>query len=519
MRRNTLTMERFSLVWQAMRTSRLLSATTAVFVIAMAWSVSPAMGQLISPGELSAPHAELEGIRSCTSCHELRAKGIEASRCLECHAPLRARIEASEGYHAVANATDGCARCHKEHFGRDFDLLHFDPSGFEHSETGWSPEGAHANLDCRDCHTSSLVRAPEVRTFKGRYGALNRTYLGLETECVSCHQAEDPHGDQFADRTCESCHGQEAWEDPPGFDHGATRYELTGMHQRVACADCHPPLNRGGSSTSGGELRFTGLAFGQCTSCHEDAHDGGMGATCSSCHVTGGWDRVGEETLRRRFDHDAVYRLEGAHRDAQCAACHSAMPSPDSTLLIRYLPGTEGRNYPSPVSEGCASCHVDEHDGEFEGRPGGVACDGCHDQDDWVPTRYDFRRHNDESAFVLAGAHVAVPCLDCHPTPERMEAAEPRFRIGLGSACADCHAPADPHAGQFEGRACDSCHGDRSFAIPAFNHDATRYPLDGAHREVACAQCHSEETGPGGVRFVRYRPLGTGCTDCHGGGA
>jgi hypothetical protein len=511
-------MERFSLVRITMRFSRLHSVTVTIFVIASGWTARPAVGQLISPGELSVPHAELEGLRACTNCHELRAKGVEGTLCLDCHTALRARIEAGRGYHPGTNAADNCARCHKEHFGRDFDLLHFDSLGFEHSETGWSPEGAHEELECRECHKSSLVRSREVRIFKGRYGALDRTYLGLDTECISCHQADDPHGSQFADRTCESCHGQETWDDPPGFDHDATRYALTGLHARVACADCHPPV-RGGSAASGAELRFTGLQFGQCTACHEDAHDGGMGAACSSCHATRGWDRVGEETLRRRFDHESVYRLEGAHGEAECGACHSATSSGTEALQIRYRPGTEGKSYPSPLSEGCVSCHRDEHGGELAESSGGSACDRCHGQDEWIPARYDFRRHNEEASFVLQGAHVAVPCLDCHPDPEPSGASPGRFRMGLGGSCADCHAPADPHAGQFEDRSCDACHGDRTFRIPGFDHDRTRYPLDGAHREVACAACHSEEAGPGGLRFTRYRPLGSECTDCHGGSA
>ena len=163
-----------------MTVPRLLLATGTLVLLAAGPLARPANGQLIPPGKLSEPHAELEGIRACTNCHELREKGVEAGLCLDCHSPLRARIEAGQGLHPASDATDGCARCHKEHFGRDFDLLRFDASGFDHSEVGWSPEGAHAALDCRDCHTASLVTSREVRSFKGRYGALSRTYLGLE---------------------------------------------------------------------------------------------------------------------------------------------------------------------------------------------------------------------------------------------------------------------------------------------------------------------------------------------------
>ena len=132
----------------------------------------PVGAQLISPGALSEAHAQLEGIRSCTSCHQLRSKGIDAGLCLDCHEPLRSRIRARRGYHVAEGATDDCARCHKEHFGREFSLVRFDTASFDHGGVGWAPEGAHASLDCRDCHTAPLVRSLEVRTFKGRYLSL-----------------------------------------------------------------------------------------------------------------------------------------------------------------------------------------------------------------------------------------------------------------------------------------------------------------------------------------------------------
>ena len=529
-------LERFSQVRSPMTFPRLILTTVAVMLFASGPFARPVEGQLISPGKLSESHAELEGIRACTNCHELRAKGIEADLCLECHAPLRGRIQADAGYHPSAGATDGCARCHKEHFGRDFDLLRFEPTEFEHSDVGWSPEGAHTALDCRKCHTNSLVRSREVRTFKGRYGALSRTYLGLETECLACHQSDDPHDDQFSDRTCDSCHGQETWEDPAGFDHDVARYRLTGLHRRVECAECHPPVDgSAGSSavaagTSTAELQFTGLAFGQCSSCHLDEHDGGMGATCSACHVTSGWERVREEAVRDRFDHDVVFALEGAHDGAECVACHSPAPRHTETLAMTYQPGTQGRVYPSPVADGCLSCHVDEHEDEFVASDAGGACDRCHGQTEWYPARYDFRRHNEETRFRLEGAHVATPCLECHPgetapgsaalsasvaRPPGASAA--RFRIGL-PGCADCHVPSDPHGGQFGDAACDSCHENQTFAIDDFDHDRTEYPLDGAHEGVSCTACHPSEPAPQGGDMTRYRPLGSECTDCHGGG-
>jgi hypothetical protein len=503
-----------------------LIPVTGICLLLIGPAARPAHGQLISPGELSDAHSELEGIRSCTSCHQLRSKGIDADLCLDCHEPLRARIESGSGYHVASDATSACARCHKEHFGRDFTLVRWDPSEFDHSEIGWAPEGAHTVLDCRECHRTALVQSSDVHEFKGRYGALSRTYLGLETACLACHRGDNPHGDQFAGQTCDSCHGQDGWEDPAGFDHDGTRYRLTGLHTRVECAGCHPPRDAGMSAAERAaapvsDLQFTGLPFRQCTSCHRDEHDGGMGATCSACHTTAGWHQVGEDELRGRFDHAAGFPLEGAHADAECSVCHGRPAHATESVRIRYPPGSEGRAYPSPAAESCASCHIDEHDGEFASSPAGGACDGCHTQDEWYPAGFDVRRHNAESRFRLEGVHVAIPCVACHPgtVASSGASATPRFRIGLREACVDCHAADDPHGGQFEDRPCDACHSDRTFSIDGFDHDRARYQLDGAHRGLACAECHPSEPAPGGGQMTRFKPLASECTDCHGGGA
>jgi hypothetical protein len=159
------------------------------------------------------------------------------------------------------------------------------------------------------------------------------------------------------------------------------------------------------------------------------------------------------------------------------------------------------------------SCHVDAHEGDFAEGPDGGDCRSCHDQERWLPADYDLARHNEESSYRLEGAHLVTPCAGCHRTPDGS------LRIRLGAPeCADCHTTTrDPHQDQFQGRDCLECHRVEDFSIPDFDHDRTRYPLEGAHLEVSCAGCHFSETGPEGNSFVRYRPLGTECTDCHEG--
>jgi hypothetical protein len=352
-----------------------------------------------------------------------------------------------------------------------------------------------------------------VRRFKAEHAALGRTYLGLPDSCASCHEADDPHGTQFPGRTCADCHDQRDWDEAPGFDHDEARFRLTGRHRPLECASCHAGP-AGASDGVGGALRYRPLAFASCTACHEDEHDGAMAGDCTTCHATEGWLPVVAARVAGRFDHGTTaFPLTGAHAAAECASCHDReRVTGDASVRIVFREGTESRAFPSPMSGTCAACHVDEHRGVFDQRPDDGGCTGCHDEDAWLPSSFDLERHNVEASFLLEGAHVVVPCASCH----REDGGPLLIRVEAGS-CGACHTGDDPHGEQFAGRDCARCHGPDSFRIPAFAHEATAFPLEGAHRELACTSCHVAEGGPGASAPVRYRPLGTACQDCHGG--
>jgi hypothetical protein len=485
------------------------------FLVLLALSVAcaprPAAAQLISPGKLSSAHADLEGIRHCTKCHELRKQGISSSLCLDCHEPLARRMEADEGFHASL-PDKACATCHKEHFGVDFALVRLDTTTFEHDRTGFGLEGKHAEQGCRDCHKPSLITDADVRAEKGAHDALDRTFLGLPTACVSCHEGDTPHGRQFEGRACSQCHDVGGWDEAARFDHRETRYPLTGKHLDVACTGCHQATDRPGSSVP--YVQYTGVTATRCNDCHEDEHDGAMPGACSSCHATSGWTNVNRRRVESAFDHATTgFVLEGRHAAAPCASCHDAGAQKRlEGIRIRFQKGTRNRAFPRPEAGSCLACHEDRHEGVFADVKGAGDCAGCHGQDAWLPADYDAARHNREAPFKLEGAHMAVACVDCHVP----DGGVPRFRL-QASSCGDCHQEKSPHGNQFEGRSCDECHNVKSFKIPDFDHDATRFPLDGAHAGAPCGACHKTEKGPQGAPMVRYRPLGTDCRDCHGG--
>jgi len=471
-----------------------------------------ASAQLISPGKLTSAHSELEGMRNCTRCHQLRKPGPSDDKCLECHEPLRIRVDQQRGWHATV-ADTGCGGCHRDHFGVAFDPIQFDTTTFDHSRTGYELAEGHQAVTCRDCHQPAFVTDPVVRAFKGQHGTLDKTLLGVATTCLPCHEADDPHRAQFPRRGCEECHAENTWEKADFFNHNESRYRLTGKHRQVECEDCHKPIWRRGLPEP--YVQYVDLDYSSCTDCHEDVHEDNLGPECTDCHDTRDWHRIlNASSFEDRFDHETVaFPLAGKHAETECMECHSKPPSRTAELIINYAPGTAQLAYPHPLAETCTDCHVDLHDGVFRETTGGLECDNCHDENAWSPGLYDFERHNDETEFALTGVHVTAPCFTCHRDGEVGD--EEWFFRFENDDCLSCHERDDPHQRQFEGAACDDCHATDSFTVARFDHEKTDYPLDGEHRDVSCEACHREDTTSDGTKYVLYKPLGTDCRDCH----
>ncbi len=141
-----------------------------------------------------------------------------------------------------------------------------------------------------------------------------------------------------------------------------------------------------------------------------------------------------------------------------------------------------------PGTDKCQSCHI-----EHQGRDAAI-CD--------VP----FGSINHE---LLAGY-----CLDLHVTgfdgtPLTCESCHPDGQYDDASvACTQCHAQEAPeymaqHTEQY-GNNCVGCHDGQDRMI-GFEHDVV-YPLDGAHQEAECNDCHPDMCFAETVRA---------CHDCH----
>ena len=450
----------------------------------------PVRAQLASPGKLSRSHASLEGVNNCAKCHNFGEKSFR-NNCLACHGEIRSRIDAGRGYHYFTRKLE-CAKCHKEHHGREFELVRWDPSSFDHKQTGFLLEGGHAGLDCRRCHRSENIKAGDIRK-KGR-SVLGKTFLGLSTSCENCH--EDEHRGQLKD--CAECHTMTDWKQTT-FTHDRARFRLEGRHTLTACGKCHPVKDDGKKRNGDTKyLQFRGLSFAACTDCHEDHHRGSFGKDCTQCHTPADWKRL--RIAEGSFDHAKTsFPLEGKHAGVGCTSCHAG--------------GDFARFKKADLSR-CGTCHSDYHAGQFAGRPGGTECSGCHSVSGFSPSLFETAQHA-QSRFPLQGAHEAIPCGRCH-APVSIEGKEtPRFRW-TDLHCATCHR--DPHAGQFENRiaetGCESCHQVDSWHVMQFDHADTRFPLLGKHRDVLCERCHRSGT-VNGQETMLFRFDDLACAACH----
>ncbi|MBL0174444.1 MAG: cytochrome C [Ignavibacteria bacterium] len=450
-----------------------------------------AQGQLVSPGKLSNAHESLEGMGSCTKCHNFGDKTFRQN-CLSCHGEIKSRIDRNLGYHSFTRKLE-CSSCHKEHHGRDFKLIRWDPAKFDHKQAGFVLEGKHAGKECRQCHQPKNIIQKEI--LKKSDAAKKRTFLGLEPECGTCH--EDEHRGQLG-KDCARCHNAEDWKKNT-FSHAKARFPLAGKHADVGCRKCHSEEKDGKVINGDGAfLKFRVAAFGQCSDCHEDKHKGAFGKDCADCHTPADWKAV--KISRANFDHSKTkYPLTGKHGALQCSACH----------------GTgDFKKFAGKDLASCLTCHKDFHQGQFAKHSDRGDCRRCHTVDGFKPSHYEASEHVD-ARFQLSGAHGATACDRCH-IETTINGKKTQCFSWESFACTTCHA--DFHAGQFDAkmkeRGCLTCHTDKSWHSMEFDHAGTSFPLRGKHLTTACDRCHTQGT-VNGKQTTIYKIADTRCAACH----
>jgi nitrate/TMAO reductase-like tetraheme cytochrome c subunit len=182
------------------------------------------------------------------------------------------------------------------------------------------------------------------------------------------------------------------------------------------------------------------------------------------------------------------FPLLAVHARLDCAACHAEQ---------------RPWEYATTPAE-CGACHLETYQQTTD--PNHIAagfpqrCEDCH-----LVTASSWRgaRFSHPERFPLIGGHAGLACARCHTGGDY---------AGTSSACVSCHrqdyaATTNPNhaAGGFP-TTCEDCHTIQGWRPATFDHDLTRFPLDGAHRDVDCARCHE-----GG----RYQGTPTDCYACH----
>ncbi|MBK6785176.1 MAG: hypothetical protein IPG79_16555 [Saprospiraceae bacterium] len=87
--------------------------------------------------------------------------------------------------------------------------------------------------------------------------------------------------------------------------------------------------------------------------------------------------------------------------------------------------------------------------------------------------------------------------------------------VNTDTKCVSCHD--NIHGNQFEQSGitdCKRCHGFEKWDRSNFNHDNTRFRLEGAHLKVNCNECHKAEVVDGKSTII-YKIGKLTCADCH----
>ncbi len=379
------------------------------------------------------------------------------------------------------NTQNTCVGCHQSEYDNTTDPNHI---------------GAQFPTDCIQCHTENAW-TPATFDHDGQYFPINSgAHQGEWNACMECHT----NPDNFSVFTCITCHTNPETDDehdevsgyvyesnacfachPTGdagdaFNHDATIFPLTGGHIGIDCNQCH---------IDGFPNTPT-----DCNECHNNDYTTtvnpnhntvGISTDCIDCHTTEpGW-------MPAAFDiHNDYFQLNGAHAEIanDCASCHNG-------------------NYNNTANT-CVGCHQSEYDNttnpNHNSSQFSTDCIECHTEDDWIPANFD---HDGQYFPIYSGQHEGewIECIDCHTNPDN-------FAI---FTCISCHINPETnedHVGIsgyiYEDNACLACHptGD---ADEGFNHDATNFPLTGAHIGIDCSQCHTDG----------FPNTPTDCLECH----
>ncbi len=178
--------------------------------------------------------------------------------------------------------------------------------------------------------------------------------------------------------------------------------------------------------------------------------------------------------------------LEGfvshAQFEAECERCHQPLKTTQDVLCMNchrrvslQIESGQGTHASIENVNRCARCHADHRGETFD------------------PTQSAFALFDHgRTAFILVRHQVnydttPMACEACHVSSQG------EFTTPMEN-CLSCHGGKDPtfmlqHVQDF-GQGCLDCH-DGEDRMARFDHQASDFPLDGKHANIACADCHA----------------------------
>ena len=139
----------------------------------------------------------------CADCHVAGKRYREAPKeCVACHK----NEEPHEG-----KLGRECGSCH--------DVVAWRHVSYDHDKTAFPLHDRHASVPCAACH-------------------FGNRYRDTPKDCAACHEPDDVHHGERGPK-CGECHVTKSWKNSK-FDHKKeTGFALEGVHDRIACNDCH----------------------------------------------------------------------------------------------------------------------------------------------------------------------------------------------------------------------------------------------------------------------------------------
>ncbi|MBT3496255.1 MAG: hypothetical protein HN462_03595 [Candidatus Marinimicrobia bacterium] len=392
----------------------------------------------------SPSHIEDQYSQNCEVCHSTSTwEGAEIDHALT-NFPLNG-----------AHATVDCAQCHGD---GNYDLpldcagCHIEGAvaSTNSSTSNYDHETHNINVNCENCHV-------DVNWTELIFDHINFT----ETICSECHTPEHenstdpPHGNTNIGSDCVLCHTSATeWTIDP-FPHSSeqTSFVLLGLHLTTDCSDCHidQVMNNTPNTCQDGQCHLgdfddatnpnhttVGYTIEYCEECHNslgwspDIYAHNLNAPCATCHFVDYQNTTNPN------------HTTGQGFSETCENCHTSTDT------------WEGASFDhTDVTSGCADCHMDdfatEHD---EGFP--TECEQCHiSTSDWEDV--DF-------------SHTSIVdgCVDCHMNDFYDE-----------------HSDGDPTD-------CETCHTTEDWDDVTFNHDADYFPIYSGEHEGEWSTCSAE---------------------------